>query len=91
MLLSANEPSSVIQDVVYVPAGTDSVQEINPDSDTANPSVTGSIEKNTFLFVAFSGNTLAANCLLPAVPATAAEFLGESVTLSTGIITPPHS
>ncbi len=83
------DPSSVFIVVVYLPAGTVSVQVILPLEETVNPLVTGAIEYVTVLFVAFCGATVAVNCLLPAVPATALEVLGDTVTPVAGNITPP--
>ena len=54
-----------------------------------SPVVAGAIEYVTFLFVAFCGATVAVSCLLPAVPATALEVLGDTVTPVTGTVTPP--
>ena len=74
---------------MYSPAGTVSVQVILPLEETAKPVVAGAIEYVTVLFVAFCGATVAVNCLLPAVPATALEVLGDTVTPVTGTVTPP--
>ena len=74
---------------MYSPAGTVSVHVILPLDETAKPVVTGAIEYVTVLFVAFCGAMVAVNCLLPAVPATALEVLGVTVTPITGIVTPP--
>ncbi|MFS0996063.1 hypothetical protein [Enterococcus gallinarum] len=60
-----------------------------PLEETAKPVVAGAIEYVTVLFVAFCGATVAVNCLLPAVPATALEVLGDTVTPVTGTVTPP--
>ena len=84
-----NPPSLVLTVVMYVPGATSSVQEINPLLVTESPSVTGFISNDTFLFVAFSGVTIAFSCLVPAVPATAVEVLGDTVIPVAGIIPPP--
>lgn len=84
-----NEPSVVFTVVVYTPSPTASVHEIKPEALTFNPGVSGNIEKLTSLFEAFSGATTAVNCLVPAVPATAEEVFGDSVTPEAGIVTPP--
>ena len=83
------DPSSVFIVVVYLPAGTVSVQVILPLEETVNPLVTGAIEYVTVLLVAFCGATVAVNCLLPAVPATALEVLGDTVTPVAGTVTSP--
>lgn len=83
------DPSSVFIVVVYLPAGTVSVQVILPLEETVNPLVTGAIEYVTVLFVAFCGATVAVSCLLPAVPATALEVLGNTVTPVAGTVTSP--
>ncbi|HAQ5055403.1 TPA: hypothetical protein IXU02_002370 [Enterococcus faecium] len=75
--------------VVYSPAGTVSFQVILPLEETAKPVFAGAIEYVTVLFVAFCGATVAVNCLLPAVPATALEVLGDTVTPVAGTVTSP--
>ena len=74
---------------MYSPAGTVSVHVILPLEETSKPAVVGAIEYVTVLFVAFCGATVAVNCLFPAVPATALEVLGDTVTPVTGTVTPP--
>lgn len=74
---------------MYSPAGTVSVHVTLPLDETSKPAVIGAIEYVTVLLVAFCGATVAVNCLLPAVPATALDVLGDTVTPVTGTVTPP--
>lgn len=73
---------------MYSPVGTVSDHVILPLDETSKPAVVGAIEYVTVLFVAFCGATVAVNCLFPAVPATALEVLGDTVTPVTGTVTP---